>query len=149
MKCRECDYLGATCPLDKPYCGDDGVCHPCQAQATDACNADGSYDCLARTGGDYAANATTCNANHHLSCGTLPRCAPWMACVSGTCKVRGGRPCLKGSDCVTGICLEGTCKLASICQACQGHDEGDCDSSYCAPRAFGWVCIPPGGAPCP
>ena len=153
MRCRECDLSSDTCPLDKPYCGEDGVCHACQAQTMDACNADGSFDCLAtRTGATYStSSATTCNANHHLSCGNLSRCAPWMACVNSACKVLGGRPCLQGADCVTGICIEGICKAATACQACSGHD-GDCDSgTYCVPRAnnIGWRCQPPGGATCP
>jgi hypothetical protein len=151
MKCRECDYTGANCPPDKPYCGDDGTCHACQAQASHSCNADGSFDCLTGDGSSYApATATTCNANHHLTCGASPRCAPWMACVSGTCKVLGGRPCLMGSDCVTGICLDGTCKRATVCQACSGAGrDDDCDNSYCAPRTLGAVCQPVGGAACP
>lgn len=151
-RCRECDITGDTCPLDKPFCGEDGSCHGCQAQTLNACNADGSYDCSATTNSGYStSSATTCNANHHLSCGNLARCKPWMACVNAACKVLGGRPCLNGSDCVTGVCVDGLCKAATVCQACSGH-EGDCDgSNYCAPGVnnIGWTCRPVGGASCP
>jgi hypothetical protein len=150
-RCRECEFPGNNCPVTKPYCGDDGICHTCPMMEGTACNADGSFDCVATLDYPTAVVATTCNTNRHLSCGAVAQCPGWMACENAVCKVLGGRPCLNGSDCVTGICVDGYCKKAAVCQACGGVENGCEAGIYCASRGTGrgWHCQPVGGASCP
>jgi hypothetical protein len=113
--CQPCGGDGEWCcypdVCDAGNQCDDGRCRACGAEGEECCN------------NDPACNAgTTCENNTCQACGAKGgACCPDGTCAAGAvCLVAecvscgdGGDPCCAGKSCTVGLCVNGTCQVAT------------------------------------
>jgi hypothetical protein len=91
--------------------------------------------------------APNCGATDgQCHCGTGAGCPDWMVCISGTCKIAGGRTCLATSDCAYGPCTSNVCPPTPQGDYCTSDtDSGqECDANLTCEvnfDGFGFKCF--------